>query len=136
MLAYLDETTYEGGANGDNHPIAWYHEFDGGRAFYTGLGHTKESFSEPLFLQHLLAGIQYAIGSNALDYSKAYAVKSPEDNRFTKTVLSNDLNEPMELAVAPDGRVFFTERSGKFYVYEPGNKQDKVAARFSGKSSG
>src|SRR5699024_6462022 len=44
VLAKLDETTYEGGENGDNHPIAWYHEFDGGKAFYTGGGHTDESF--------------------------------------------------------------------------------------------
>ncbi|MBS1660170.1 MAG: ThuA domain-containing protein [Bacteroidetes bacterium] len=62
VLLKLDETSYTGGANGDNHPIAWYHDFEGGRAFYTGLGHTDASWSEPLFLQHLLAGIDYAIG--------------------------------------------------------------------------
>jgi type 1 glutamine amidotransferase len=60
VLAYLDESTYEGGENGDNHPIAWYHDFDGGRAFYTGMGHTEESFQDPLFLQHVLGGIIYA----------------------------------------------------------------------------
>src|SRR5687768_18263177 len=49
VVATLDESSYEGGTNGDFHPIAWYHEFDGGRAFYTGGGHTRESFSEPLF---------------------------------------------------------------------------------------
>lgn len=62
VLATLDEKTYEGGKNGDNHPIAWYHEYEGGRAFYTGGGHTKESYEEPLFLKHVLGGIQYAIG--------------------------------------------------------------------------
>ena len=62
VLATLDEQSYRGGANGSNHPIAWYHEYDGGRAFYTGGGHTRESYGEPLFLQHLLGGIQYAIG--------------------------------------------------------------------------
>lgn len=62
VLTVLDESTYEGGENGENHPIAWYHEYDGGRAFYTGGGHTAESFSEPLFLQHILGGIRYAIG--------------------------------------------------------------------------
>jgi cytochrome c len=135
VLATLDETTYQGGTNGENHPIIWYHQFDGGRAFYTGLGHTNESYSEPLFLRHLLAGIQYAIGEGkALDYSKAYAVKAPEDNRFTKTVLSNDLNEPMELTVAPDGRVFFTERSGKFYVYDPAKKKTRLLHDFPAKA--
>lgn len=135
ILANLDETTYKGGINGDNHPIAWYHEFDGGRAFYTGLGHTKESYTDSLFLKHLLGGIKYAMGGNTgLDYSKAYAVKAPEDNRFTKTVLVNDLNEPMELAVAPDGRVFFTERAGKFYMYDPATQKTKLLRDFPAKA--
>jgi type 1 glutamine amidotransferase len=61
VLASLDESTYQAGplAMGD-HPIAWYHEYDGGRAWYTALGHTNESFSEPLFRQHLLGGIKWA----------------------------------------------------------------------------
>ncbi|MGV3589600.1 MAG: ThuA domain-containing protein [Adhaeribacter sp.] len=62
VLATLDESSYKGGKNGANHPIVWYHEFDGGRAFYTAGGHTPKSFREPLFLQHLLAGIKYAMG--------------------------------------------------------------------------
>lgn len=62
VLAKLDEKSYEGGENGDNHPIIWYHEYDGGRAFYTGGGHTKESFEDPIFMQHLLGGIEYAMG--------------------------------------------------------------------------
>lgn len=65
VLLSLDEKSYEGGKNGDNHPIAWYHEYDGGRSFYTGLGHTDESYSDPLFLKHLLEGIKYAVGNNA-----------------------------------------------------------------------
>ncbi len=64
VLCNLDESTYEGGTNGPSHPIAWYHEYDGGRAFYTGSGHTSESFAEPLFMQHLWGGIQYAAGSD------------------------------------------------------------------------
>ena len=59
VLASLDETTYSGGVMGD-HPIAWSHAYDGGRAWYTGGGHTRESYAEPLFLQHLLGGIEYA----------------------------------------------------------------------------
>ena len=38
-------------------PIAWSHDYDGGRAVYTGLGHTDESYEEPAFLQHLLGAI-------------------------------------------------------------------------------
>lgn len=61
VLMTIDEKSYTGGENGDVHPMAWYHEFDGGRAFYTELGHTDESYKDPLYLQHLLAGIQYAM---------------------------------------------------------------------------
>jgi type 1 glutamine amidotransferase len=63
VLLKLDETTYEGGKMNNNHPMAWYHTYDGGRAFYTALGHTDASYSEPLFLRHVLAGIQYAMGN-------------------------------------------------------------------------
>lgn len=119
VLANLDETTYEGGIHGTDHPIAWYHEFDGGRAFYTALGHTVESYEEPLFLKHLLGGIQYAMGNGKLDYAKATAIVAPEDNRFVKTTLVENLKNPMELAVSDDGRIFFTElRTGNLYVYE------------------
>ncbi|MGH9837638.1 MAG: ThuA domain-containing protein [Blastocatellia bacterium] len=59
-LATLDETTYSGGTMGADHPIAWCQLYDGGRAWYTAGGHTKESYAEPLFRQHLLGGIQFA----------------------------------------------------------------------------
>jgi len=61
VLMMLDETSYEGGENGEYHPIAWYHEFDGGRSFYTGLGHTEEAFDDPDFRAHLLGGINYGL---------------------------------------------------------------------------
>ena len=61
VLIKLDESSYTGGENGDNHPVCWYHDYEGGKAFYTALGHTDESYSDPVFLQHLLGGIQYAM---------------------------------------------------------------------------
>lgn len=63
VLITIDESTYKGGTNGKKHPMSWYKEYDGGRSFYTGMGHTDEIFSEPLFLRHLLEGIRYAIGA-------------------------------------------------------------------------
>jgi type 1 glutamine amidotransferase len=65
----VDENSYNAKVNwgenkgegmGSMHPIAWYHEFDGGRAFYTGLGHIPSVFSEQAFLDHLYAGIFWA----------------------------------------------------------------------------
>lgn len=67
VLISINENSYSGGSNGTNHPMAWYHDFDGGRAFYTGLGHTEESYTDPLFLQHLLGGIQYAMGLKRME---------------------------------------------------------------------
>ena len=63
VLASLDEKSYdpEKVPMGD-HPIAWYHEFDGGRAWYTALGHTKESYAEKPFLEHVREGIEWAAG--------------------------------------------------------------------------
>lgn len=67
VLIELDETTYKGGTNGAHHPLAWYHDFDGGRSFYTGLGHEADAYSDPMFLKHLLGGIQYAIGQKPME---------------------------------------------------------------------
>jgi type 1 glutamine amidotransferase len=61
VLMNLEESTYEGGKNGEDHPIAWYHEYDGGRIFYTAGGHTAESYSESLFKKHIQGGIKYVL---------------------------------------------------------------------------
>lgn len=62
VLLRLDESTYTGGTMGD-HPIAWTRDIaGGGRAFYTGLGHTTETYAEPAFRAHLLGGILWAAG--------------------------------------------------------------------------
>ena len=60
ILATLDESSYKNGSMGDDHPIVWCHKYDGGRAWYTGGGHTKQSYVEEMFLKHLLGGIQWA----------------------------------------------------------------------------
>lgn len=119
VIYSLDESTYKGGENGANHPIAWYHEFEGGRAFYTGLGHTNESYSDSLFLEHVLEGIQYAVGENEpLDYKAVKTKRAPEENRFTKMVLEFNLNEPTEMTILPDGRILFIERKGDIKLYD------------------
>ena len=124
ILLKIDESTYEGGTNGKNHPIAWCHSYDGGRAFYTGSGHTKESYLEDLFLQHLLAGIKWVMGGDSLDYSKA----RPEENRFVITVLDQEFEEPMELDIFRDGRIIFVERKGTIKIHYPTEKATKTIA--------
>jgi cytochrome c len=68
VLAALDETTYKGGTMGQDHPIAWCKKMGKGRIWYTALGHTEASFTEPLFLKHLLGGIQTAAGKKRADF--------------------------------------------------------------------
>ncbi|NUS13688.1 MAG: DUF1080 domain-containing protein, partial [Streptomyces sp.] len=58
---------YTGGTMNGDHPISWCQNYQGGRAFYTGLGHTKESYAEPAYRQHLLGGIRWAIGDAQAD---------------------------------------------------------------------
>ncbi|SDM18379.1 cytochrome c/hypothetical protein [Catalinimonas alkaloidigena] len=60
VLLTVDESSYEGGNMGAMHPMAWYHEFDGGRAFYTGLGHRDDCYEKPEFLQHLYGALYWA----------------------------------------------------------------------------
>ena len=65
VLLTMDESTYaedDGTDPDDDHPISWCRKFDGGRMWYTGMGHTQASFSEADFLKHILAGIEIAAG--------------------------------------------------------------------------
>ncbi|KAK5635629.1 hypothetical protein RRF57_011341 [Xylaria bambusicola] len=60
VLLSTDESLYQGGTMGCDHPLAWCREFDGGRAFYTALGHFDEAYRDRTFITHLLNGILWA----------------------------------------------------------------------------
>jgi cytochrome c len=127
VLVKIDEKTYKEGKMGDNHPMSWFHEYDGGKVFYTNFGHPDETFANPVYLKHLLGGIQYAV-SEKLNYTKAKTLPFPEENRFNKEVLAEKLDEPTELVVLESGKVLFTERKGALKVYDPKTKVTKVVA--------
>lgn len=122
VLATLDESTYTGGTLGHDHPIAWCQDFDGGRSWYTALGHSIASYSEPLFLAHLLGGIEWAAGHAAGDAGGTV------NARFEKVVLDDNVIDPMALEVAADGRVFFIERGGRLKVHSPVNQATVLVA--------
>ena len=65
ILIRIDERSYRGGRMGATHPMAWYHDYDGGRAWYTALGHRISAWREPLFLEHVRGGILWAAGVEA-----------------------------------------------------------------------
>jgi cytochrome c len=133
VLISIDEKSYEGGENGSSHPMAWYHDYDGGRSFYTEFGHTDESYADPLYLKHILGGIKYAIGENVtLDYSKAKTSNVPEEDRFTKNVLAGGVfDEPTEIAVLPNLDILIVQRKGEVLWYNSKTKKTTEVAKFN-----
>jgi cytochrome c len=132
VLVKIDEGTYQGGENNNDHPMSWYHEYDGGRAFYTAMGHTNETYSEDNFLRHLWGGIQYVLGGDKpvdLNYQQVRTKRVPEENRFAKVVLDERLDEPVELAVLPGEKILFVERKGNVKIYDPADGKTKVIAK-------
>ncbi|TLW91059.1 DUF1080 domain-containing protein [Saccharomonospora piscinae] len=129
VLAALDESSYDAGsgAMGDDHPIAWCHENSGGRAWYTGGGHTIESYEEPEFLSHLAGGIRYAAGLADADCASTGDPDpgdpgDPADEDFDQITLAQGesvTGEPIALSVLPDGRVLHTSRDGRVFLTTP-----------------
>jgi type 1 glutamine amidotransferase len=57
-----EKAAYPGDRFGDSLPLAWYHNFDGGREYYLALGNNKEDYTNPLLYKQILGGILWAIG--------------------------------------------------------------------------
>jgi uncharacterized protein len=106
VLLSVDESTYNGGGMGADHPISWYHEFDGGRAWYTALGHTDGAYAEPDFLKHLLGGIEYAIGVKTTQPPSSGSALSRAGWTFTAS------SAQAEVANAIDGNIATRWSSG------------------------
>ncbi|MDR9415337.1 MAG: ThuA domain-containing protein [Gracilimonas sp.] len=106
VLATLAEETYSGGNMGYDHPISWMHSYDGGRAWYTGGGHTTESFSEENFLLHILGGIRWAAGVDNGIY------EATVNDKYQVTVLDNNPIDPLQLVVLPNRDLLYIERGG------------------------
>ena len=133
VLVTIDESSYQGGENNGWHPMVWYHEFDGGRAYYTEFGHTDESFKDPNYLKHILGGIKYAIGNGSKpDYSKARSQVAPEDDRFTKNILVGGMfDEPTEIAILPNLDILVSQRKGELIYYNQTTKKATQVAKLN-----
>ncbi|MEO7309277.1 MAG: ThuA domain-containing protein [Chitinophagaceae bacterium] len=83
VLSYVDETSYEGGEMNGNHPITWYHHFDGGRIFYTGMGHMDDQFDDAIFLNELIVGVKWAGG----------LINDPAPAKKLTNLLTDNLND-------------------------------------------
>lgn len=70
---------------GNSYPAVWCNEFDGGRIWYTALGHSKENYSDSTYISHLREGLKWVVNKEKPDYKKAYATSSVVDERFLFT---------------------------------------------------
>ncbi|WP_327589795.1 ThuA domain-containing protein [Nonomuraea sp. NBC_00507] len=113
VLTSMDEKSYTGATMGADHPNTWCQDYDGGRSWYTGLGHLKENYSEPNFLKLLLGGIQTAAGAVKADCSASQSAS------FEKVTLDDNTSNPMMVDVAKDGRVFYIDRLGEVKIIKP-----------------
>ncbi len=125
ILATLDESTYSGGDMGHDHPIAWCQEYEGGRAWYTGGGHTNESYSESEFMEHILGGIYYSAGYITGDF------EATVEDKFEITVVDNDPVSPMAIAVLPNNSVLYIERAGRVKIKDAITGTIDVAGEFA-----
>ncbi|PSK97220.1 xylose isomerase-like TIM barrel protein [Haloactinopolyspora alba] len=109
----------EGLNEGPEHAHAWCQVYDGGRSWYTASGHHAETFSEPLFRQHILGGIEWAAGAADGDCA------ATEWGSFEKVQLEDDTNlaDPYELAPLPDGRVLYIQRTGQIKLIHQDGEQ-------------
>ncbi|MGW5265905.1 ThuA domain-containing protein [Microbispora sp. NPDC004025] len=113
VLTSMDEKSYTGATMGADHPNTWCQDYDGGRSWYTGLGHQKENYSEANFLKLLLGGIKTAAGAEKADCSAS------QSSSFEKVTLDDNTSNPMMMSIANDGRVFYVDRLGEVKVIKP-----------------
>ena len=130
VLLSVDETTYTGGTHGAGHPIAWCSNFDGGRTFYTAIGHSASAYGDGLFRGHILGGIQWAAGLSEGNCGEARE-GPPTEASFEKVALDDNTANPMKMDIAPDGRVFYTELGGTLKVWHPDTQGITVAAQIN-----
>ncbi|MCT2584314.1 ThuA domain-containing protein [Actinophytocola sp. S1-96] len=114
-VAQVEERHYDAGpgANGPFHPISWCRDYDGGRSFYTGMGHTNGSYGETAFRTHLLGALKWTTGMVRAD-CKATIASNYKVERLTAENQPGELDqigEPHGLTIAPEGTVFYVGKA-------------------------
>ncbi|MEV8507167.1 ThuA domain-containing protein [Actinoplanes sp. NPDC051475] len=148
-LAQVEERFYAPGpgANGPFHPVSWCRDYDGGRSFYTGMGHTEAGYAEDAFRRHLAGALRWTTGIQRGDCQATIAANYRAE-RLTAANKAGELDqigEPHGLTIAPDGRVFYVGKAacptgpvvdwadpdvglgcGTIHTYDPRTKQVKL----------
>jgi PKD repeat protein/type 1 glutamine amidotransferase len=148
-VAQVEERFYTAGpgANGPFHPVSWCRDYDGGRSFYTGMGHTEGSYGEDAFRKHLTGALQWTSGIVRGDCQATIAsnYKIERLSGANKTGELDQMGEPHGLTIAPDGTVFYVGKAacptgpvvdwadpnvglgcGTIHSYDPATKQVKL----------
>ena len=118
VLATVDENTYSGGADGFDHPVMWCKDYEGGRSFYTAVGHTRESYRSDNVRKHLAGAVAWAAGQADPVYSDCGATVLANFQQ-TKISAPPNLNEPIGFDQLPDGRLIQTTRDGRVRLHDP-----------------
>jgi PKD repeat protein len=148
-VAQVEERFYSPGqgANGPFHPVSWCRDYEGGRSFYTGMGHTEGSYTEAAFRTHLTGALQWTTGVVRGDCQATIAANYKVE-RLTAANQAGQLDqigEPHGLTIAPDGTVFYVGKAacpsgpvvdwsdpnvglgcGTIHSYDPASKQVKL----------
>ena len=111
VLTAIDERSYSGGNMGYDHPLSWAHHRGEGRVWYTGLGTDARHFDD--LSSHFSGGLRWVLGLADGDVSATLT------GMYQRVVLDTNVTFPMQLEIAPDGRVFYIEREGGFKVWDP-----------------
>ena len=107
---------------GGNDPFFRSKPYDGGRVFYVA----ASNLADPTLTKQMLDGIKQTMQPPALNYREAHTVRTPEENRFTTTVLDSYMEEPIEMEIMADNRVLFIERRGNIKLYDPATKSTRI----------
>ncbi len=148
-VAQVEERFYNPGpgANGAFHPVSWCRDYEGGRSFYTGMGHTEGSYSEDAFRKHLNGALKWTAGLVRGD-CQATIASNYKIERLTAQNQAGQLDqigEPHGLTVAPDGSIFYVGKAacpsgpivswddpnvglgcGTIHRYDPASKTTKL----------
>ncbi|MFI5937350.1 ThuA domain-containing protein [Actinoplanes sp. NPDC051494] len=148
-VAQVEERHYNPGlgANGPFHPVSWCRDYDGGRSFYTGMGHTAGSYAEDAFRKHLSGALGWAAGLVRGDCQATIAANYTTE-RLTaanQTGQLDQIGEPHGLTVAPGGTIFYVGKAacpggpivewsdpnvgkgcGTIHSYDPATKRVKL----------
>ncbi|WP_041840897.1 ThuA domain-containing protein [Actinoplanes friuliensis] len=148
-VAQVEERFYDPGpgANGPFHPVSWCRDYEGGRSFYTGMGHTEGSYGENAFRGHLAGALRWTTGVERGDCQATIAAnyKVERLTAANKTGQLDQIGEPHGLTIADDGTVFYVGKAacptgpvvdwanpnvglgcGTIHSYDPASKQVKL----------